>query len=509
MEEVEAESSGSDEEWDGMDEEINLSMQTLCLFCSEIFNNAELMFEHCRSQHMFDIVGYCRRMGLNCIDYIKFINYIRSHRLSSSELMEIPKEASPWSKDEYMKPYDATDPLLTFDIESFVQEKLAERADYDDTITISQSRFEAILQKLHQKEMKLQNAYDRIDRMKEAAKNVLCNNDYPSDKRPCTEERRMSNEEDSYFSTYDHFAIHHEMLQDKVRTLSYQDAILKNSEIFHNKRVLDVGCGTAILSMFAAKAGASKVMGVDKSDVIFQAMDIVRENGYDQVIDLFKGRIEDVPLPEEKVDIIVSEWMGYFLLFEGMLDSVLFARDKFLAPGGYMFPDRCTLSLMAVCDLEKYNEYVNFWDNVYGFKMTAMKKDVIKEANVEAVKAEVACSEPVVVKELDIMQCKADDADFSSVFDLVMNRTCSVTAIVGYFDSYFERGLSHKVVLSTSPKSTSTHWKQTMFLLPNPVQVTEGEVVNCRLSCRKNRRDPRSLIVKLNFGKYHNQYYLS
>ncbi|KFM78828.1 Protein arginine N-methyltransferase 3, partial [Stegodyphus mimosarum] len=201
--------------------------------------------------------------------------------------------------------------------------------------------------------------------------------------------------------------------------------------------------------------------------------------------------------------------MGYFLLFEGMLDSVLFARDKFLAPGGYMFPDRCTLSLMAVCDLEKYNEYVNFWDNVYGFKMTAMKKDVIKEANVEAVKAEVACSEPVVVKELDIMQCKADDADFSSVFDLVMNRTCSVTAIVGYFDSYFERGLSHKVILSTSPKSTSTHWKQTMFLLPNPVQVTEGEVVNCRLSCRKNRRDPRSLIVKLNFGKYHNQYYLS
>lgn len=71
------------------------------------------------------------------------------------------------------------------------------------------------------------------------------------------------------------------------------------------------------------------------------------------MIDLFKGRIEDVPMTENKVDIIVSEWMGYFLLFEGMLDSIIYARDKFLKPGGYMFPDRCTISLLAVCDIGK------------------------------------------------------------------------------------------------------------------------------------------------------------
>ncbi|XP_055940291.1 protein arginine N-methyltransferase 3-like isoform X2 [Argiope bruennichi] len=506
--------SGSEEEWEGMDEEVSLSHQTLCLFCSEVFNSAELMFEHCQTQHMFNVVTYFQKMDINCISYIKFINFIRIHKLSSSEVMNISKTSCPWLKDEYMMPHNASDPLLTFDIEGFMKEKRKENA-YEEVVTIPQCRFEAILRKLHNKTVKLKNAQDRIDKMKEAAKTVfLCNNQQCSGMNSRSssyqDNKSSNNDEDNYyFSTYDHFAIHHEMLQDKVRTLAYKDAILNNPEVFNGKRVLDVGCGTSILSMFAAKAGASFVMGVDKSDVIFQAMDIVRENGYEKIIDLFKGRVEDMPDPDQKFDIIVSEWMGYFLLFEGMMDSVIYARDKFLVPGGKIFPNRCTLSIQAVCDIEKYKEYVDFWDDVYGFKMTAMKKDVIKEANVEAVKPETACCQPITIKELDLTSCQVSDTEFSSTFDLVMFRSCAVTALIGYFDCYFDKDLSHKVVLSTSPQSASTHWKQTMFLLEKPVQVTEGEIVNCRLSCRKNRRDPRSLIVKITFGKYHNQYYLS
>jgi len=47
-------------------------------------------------------------------------------------------------------------------------------------------------------------------------------------------------------------------------------------------------------------------------------------------ITLIKGKMEEVELPVEKVDIIISEWMGYFLLYESMLDTVLVARDKYL-----------------------------------------------------------------------------------------------------------------------------------------------------------------------------------
>lgn len=60
------------------------------------------------------------------------------------------------------------------------------------------------------------------------------------------------------------------------------------------------------------------------------------------VVKVIQGVIETVELPE-KVDIIISEWMGYFLLRESMLDSVLVARDKFLKPGGALYPSHARL----------------------------------------------------------------------------------------------------------------------------------------------------------------------
>ena len=80
---------------------------------------------------------------------------------------------------------------------------------------------------------------------------------------------------DYYFDSYAHFGIHEEMLKDEVRTTSYRNAMIHNSHLFKGKVVLDVGCGTGILSMFAAKAGAAKVIGVDMSSIVEYARKIV------------------------------------------------------------------------------------------------------------------------------------------------------------------------------------------------------------------------------------------
>jgi len=53
-----------------------------------------------------------------------------------------------------------------------------------------------------------------------------------------------------------------EMMKDEVRTLTYRNAIYHNKHLFKDKIVLDVGSGTGILSMFAAKGGAKMVIGV-------------------------------------------------------------------------------------------------------------------------------------------------------------------------------------------------------------------------------------------------------
>jgi type I protein arginine methyltransferase len=70
------------------------------------------------------------------------------------------------------------------------------------------------------------------------------------------------------------------MLKDKVRTTSYQKSMMNNPHLFRGKTVLDVGCGTAILSMFAVKAGAKHVVGIDMSNIIDQAQKIIEANGF-------------------------------------------------------------------------------------------------------------------------------------------------------------------------------------------------------------------------------------
>ncbi len=101
---------------------------------------------------------------------------------------------------------------------------------------------------------------------------------------------------DYYADSYAHFGIHEEMLKDEVRTRSYRNSIINNPHLFKDKIVLDVGCGTGILCMFAAKAGAKKVIGVDMSNIIDQAKIITEVNGFKDTITLVKGKLEEVDL---------------------------------------------------------------------------------------------------------------------------------------------------------------------------------------------------------------------
>lgn len=78
--------------------------------------------------------------------------------------------------------------------------------------------------------------------------------------------------------------IHAIMIQDKVRTASYASFILNTSELFRDAVVLDVGCGTGILSLFAARAGAKRVISVDASPIAEKAAQIVKDNNLESVI---------------------------------------------------------------------------------------------------------------------------------------------------------------------------------------------------------------------------------
>ncbi|XP_058859184.1 protein arginine N-methyltransferase 3-like [Acipenser ruthenus] len=63
------------------------------------------------------------------------------------------------------------------------------------------------------------------------------------------------------------------------------------------------------------KLGPKRSLELTSLEIIYQAMDIIRSNNLDGTIALIKGRIEEVDLPAEKVDIIISEWMVLGCLF--------------------------------------------------------------------------------------------------------------------------------------------------------------------------------------------------
>ncbi|ODQ65548.1 S-adenosyl-L-methionine-dependent methyltransferase [Nadsonia fulvescens var. elongata DSM 6958] len=304
--------------------------------------------------------------------------------------------------------------------------------------------------------------------------------------------------EQHYFGSYDHFGIHEEMLKDDVRTLAYRNAIYQNRHMFKDKVVLDVGCGTGILSMFAARAGAKHVIGVDMSNIIGMARKIVKINGFEDKITLIQGKIEEVEIPFPQVDIIISEWMGYFLLYESMLDSVLVARDKYLAPGGLIFPDKSTIYLAAIEDGDYKEEKVGFWKDVYGFDYSPFEEIVLADPLVDIVELKNVVSDPCAIFDIDLYTVTIEDLAFKRDFTLKARRNDLVHAVVGWFDIEFSR--CHKpVTFSTGPHAKYTHWKQTVFYLGQDTAVCSGEEITGSISCIPNEKNRRDLDIKLDW----------
>lgn len=136
---------------------------------------------------------------------------------------------------------------------------------------------------------------------------------------------------------------------------SYEILIVLNDYIF-----------LGILSIFCAQAGAKTVYAIEASELAKMCEEVIIENNLGNVIKVIHSKIEDLDSNViQKADIIVSEWMGFYLVHEGMLESLLFARDNFLLEGGILFPSVAKL-YASPCQL---SSMFQFWDNICGVSM--------------------------------------------------------------------------------------------------------------------------------------------
>ncbi|XP_029720689.2 protein arginine N-methyltransferase 6 [Aedes albopictus] len=308
-----------------------------------------------------------------------------------------------------------------------------------------------------------------------------------------------------YFDSYEDLEIHQLMLADKPRQDAYQSAILGGKDLFKDKTVLDVGTGTGILSIFCAQAGAKKVYAVEASNLARLAREVVKENGFEQVIEVFECKVEDFQLPPgaDKVDIIVSEWMGFFLLHEGMLDSVIYARDKFLKPNGFMFPDTASI-LVAPCSVpSRFDDF----DNLSGVSMKTFGRELRKQKadkpEILNVAAEHLLHEGHIMTWLDLKEVSTEDLNSIDMKEvMVIQNPGKFQGVCIWFDCTFPSADSNQVdgvVLSTNPKCPATHWKQSVILLPEDAceEVDKLDPIAFSLNLTRNSDNCRRYNLQL------------
>lgn len=327
----------------------------------------------------------------------------------------------------------------------------------------------------------------------------------------------------NYFCTYGFLYHQKEMLEDHKRTGAYYQAVIANKRQFAGKTVLDVGTGSGILAIFAAKAGAKKVYAVEATNMAVAARKLIEHNKLSHVIEVIQGTIESIDLPE-KVDIIISEWMGYFLLRESMLDSVLVARDKFLKPGGAMYPSHANMYVTPIRthgsrqrmtdfhgSMEGWAQFLVDMKNYYQVDLDVLGENYRKEqkdyymhtSQWTDTHPQQLLGPPSCFKKYDLHTLTLEELKAPMVEKFQMHVSedgCPVEAFCGYFDVLFKGSEQNpadvEVRLSTAPDPTgATHWGQQTFYINPPIEMTTEDHLDCSIEVQRREDNHRLLKV--------------
>ncbi len=292
---------------------------------------------------------------------------------------------------------------------------------------------------------------------------------------------------------YAEIEVHRTMICDRVRTDGFRraiDAVVRPGDI-----VLDIGAGSGILSMFAARAGAGRVYAVERTTVAVLARELAVANGLAGIVEVIHGDVLDVQLPEP-VDVIVSEWLGGFGIDEGMLAPVIAARDRWLKPGGVMIPQSVTAWAALVHD-RYLHETVDFLrDNPYNLSFDRLAEMTVNEISYSGTFRHFAPgdrrSEPGRLWTTDADRISLEQAEAPHETETLLHVRDHGTA--NALALWFSADLAPGVSLSIGPDDPPTHWGMTTAPLRFPVELVPGMEVRARV--RTARAQPLGTWTK-------------
>lgn len=261
---------------------------------------------------------------------------------------------------------------------------------------------------------------------------------------------------------------HRRLLDDSVRMDAYERAI--RALVSPGDVVLDIGCGTGILSMLAARRGAARVHAVEVADVAGVAKQLVAHNGLDAKVLVHHADLVTMA-PEEPVDLVIGEFMGRFLIDDLMLDAVEAAR-QWLKPAGRFCPSGIALMLAPVGDIDLWS--VNtFHTSFYGLDFSPALPYALNYCYQGQLSPKTLLGEPATFNDWSL-------ASAPSPFEGVLTFEVERRGLMEAFAGWFEATLAPSITLSTAP-GIETHWGQYLFPLP-ACYVERGDKVTVALS---------------------------
>ncbi|MCO4747493.1 MAG: 50S ribosomal protein L11 methyltransferase [Proteobacteria bacterium] len=308
---------------------------------------------------------------------------------------------------------------------------------------------------------------------------------------------------ENYFLNYASLEQQRWMVADKARTDAFAEAIaevVKPGDV-----VIDVGAGTGILSMLAARAGASRVIGIEASDMALFAHELIAENGLGDSVEIFHGAAEDVVI-EGGVDVIISEWLGHMAYVEDMFRSVLKVRKANLRPGGTMLPADVDLLMAPVDDRQLYHDWgPGFWtkQEVHGLDFSVLHRRELEMGHAKKLEmpADVLLCDGKVFHSLDTVDADHGDEWGQGELEFVVERDGELNGFMGWFQTRLSPG----VLLDTSPKVETTHWEQTYFPF-HPIAVKKGDTIRLAWCTEDPFEGSRLMEMTLSVGERSIRY---
>lgn len=270
---------------------------------------------------------------------------------------------------------------------------------------------------------------------------------------------------------------HGHMLSDAPRVAAFREAL--EATVTPGARVLDIGTGTGILAMLAARAGAGRVDAVEVSEVIEIARQLVETNELRTQVRLHQQLSYHLMLPE-RADVLVTETLGNFGLEEGILGVALDARFRLLKPGARIIPGKVRL-FAAPLELEPEHRKVAVWGReVEGIDLSPLGTEAASLLWYVRYPASAHLAAPAPLGEVDLHT--VTEPRFAGAVEVELSRAGTLHGFGGTFEAEIAPGR----VLGNDPSGDATHWRQVFFPLPEPWTLEAGARVRFEVEMEDN-----------------------